>query len=400
MLYVPCAMLAWTVAFTKIRHLARGVRDRELIALCAALVFLAMTMTIAIPPVWTRVDAWLHVPNLCGLLSQCSALGFAISIHLMVRLLHCSEDKREEPGRIIRWHLAAGALILVVMTGLFLRIPPLPEAPTDFVVQYAGRPQVADHLTVYILVFGGLQVRNTVLCWHYARTDVSRWLGVGLYMMAVASALGLVYSGVRGIDIVGARLGVAVDAWEPVARLMIFSGAVLASLGCTAPSWGAKISAIVAWLDDYIACARLYPLWAKLCRAVPGIALEPPRSILIDLLAAASGLRFLLLRRVVEINDGIVALRSRLGPETVEEANAFCLRSGLTGPRLRATVEACLLRRALTIKIPGAGSLDTPPATASGTADSAHVSHEVRRVLDIARAFGGSPVVRAFTTTG
>jgi hypothetical protein len=392
-LYVICAVLAWIVALNKIRQVVRGGRENARIVLCVALVLLAATMTVAVPAVWLGIDAWTGVPNLSALLSQGLAATFAVCIHLMVLLLHRSP---EVASRTVRRHLALVATILSVLTVLFLRIPPMEEAPTDFVVRYAGQPQVATYLGVYVVAFGAVQVRNTRLCWRYARADVGHWLRIGLHMVAFASALGLVYSVIRALDIVGQRLGLQVGGWEAVARLVIFSGVVLASLGCTAPSWGRKLSAAATWAVHYVAYARLYRLWAVMYRAVPDIALEPPPSRARDLLAAVARLRFLLLRRVIEINDAMLVLRAYLDPGAFDEASRWCAQAGLTGAPLRTAVEACLLRRALRRMVPGVEARNTLPVAPPDAPAAADLSSEVRRMLDIARAFDDSPLVRAF----
>ncbi|MEV0614703.1 MAB_1171c family putative transporter [Nonomuraea sp. NPDC050404] len=392
-LYIPSAALVWLVAILKITYVVRGGRNPGLITLSVALLFLAVTMTVAIPAVWTWLDLSLDAANVSALISQASAIGFALAVHLLVLLWLVPEERVRAA---IWWHLLTWALIVGVMTVLFRRIPPLAEEPTNFVVRYAGDPRVATYLAVYVIVFGVVQVSNTLLCWRSAYSDGPGWRRLGLYLVAAASFLGLVYAIIRGIDVLGKQAGLPVHGLEPVARLVICGGVVLASLGCTASSWGARASAAAAWLRDYVSRVRLYHLWTVLYEAVPNIALDPPpRSALHDLLTVRNtGYR--ITRRVVEINDGFVLLRSRLGPEAWAEAEAYCRGRRLTGPSLQAAVEACLLRRALMIGSPPATQPAPAPPPEHTRMPGELVAAEVRRLRRIARAFSRSRAVRNF----
>ncbi|NJP89401.1 hypothetical protein HCN51_08060 [Nonomuraea sp. FMUSA5-5] len=378
-LYLPCAVLVWIVVLHKLTYVVRDGRNPGLISLSVAMLFLALTMTVAVPAVWTGIDAILGVPNLSALLSQASAMGFALTIHLLVLLWLIPEGR---VAAAVRWHLLVGTLILGVMVLLFLRITPLPEEPTDFVVRYAGHPRVATYLGVYVTIFGAVQVRNTWLCWRNAREDRPGWQRLGLHLVSAASLLGLVYAVLRGLDVFGRQAGYPVQEMEPVARLVIFGGVVLASVGCTASSWGARASAAAAWLRDHSARVRLYRLWAALHRALPHIALEPPpASGLHDLLRVRDA-GYRLTRRIIEINDAIVELRTRLAHEAYREAEDFCRRQGLS----EAAVEAYLLRRALAAGSPSPTPPVTPPRDPTPMSGEL-VATEAKRLREVARAF-------------
>ncbi|MFC4535025.1 MAB_1171c family putative transporter [Sphaerisporangium dianthi] len=387
-LYTICAVLAWLAVFNKVAITVRSGADPARLALCTALFFMACTMTVAIPAVWVRVDTLVGVPNVSALLSQGMAAMFGLSIHLMVSLI---DLPKTEAGRTVRRHIAVAIMIQAIMVLLFLRIPPGEEAPTDFVVRYADDPDAVTYLGVYIVIFAAVQVRNTALCWRYANAGGRPWLRRGLRMVAVASFLGLVYSAIRGADLLAGWSGLDVRVWEVGARMVIFSGVVLASLGCTAPSWGPKVTAMRGRGTRLLDYTRLYRLWAVLYRAMPDIALDPPSSLAGDLLASLRDLDFRLYRRVIEITDAMLVLRPHYSAEVAAEARTLGERHGLTGDALQATIEAVQMRRALLVRGDRVENARAPEAAPGVHPASPDINGEVRRLVEIARAFDRLP---------
>jgi hypothetical protein len=108
-------------------------------------------------------------------------------------------------------------------------------------------------------------------------------------------------------------------------------------------------------------------------------------------------LNYRLYRRVIEIRDGLLALRSYRDPEVRVQARRCGEAAGLTGDELRAAVAAAQLKAALTAKAQGV----IVRADSSASADDREL-FELRRGNDltteaawlgkIARAYVQSPV--------
>jgi hypothetical protein len=97
------------------------------------------------------------------------------------------------------------------------------------------------------------------------------------------------------------------------------SGVFLLLLGLVAPSWGPYLSDFRRWTRDISSYRALYPLWSDICQAVPDVVLHPSASPLRDQLILRD-VNYRLYRRVIEIRDGWLALRSYLNPQIALEA--------------------------------------------------------------------------------
>ena len=149
------------------------------------------------------------------------------------------------------------------------------------------------------------------------------------------------------------------------------------------------------WAERYRACRQLYPLWRDLCRAFPDLALVSPPSAVADALALRD-VDLRLVRRMVEIRDGRLALRAYLPAGTVAGVRSACEAAGLTPVATQATVEAASLAVALRQRSQGevAQAPDLLPATPGGT----DLDQEVAYLVRVAQAYTSSPVVRAYRT--
>jgi hypothetical protein len=120
---------------------------------------------------------------------------------------------------------------------------------------------------------------------------------------------------------------------------------VLVAVGSLLPATG--YCPLLRRLALYWSLRRLYPLWAGLCQAVPGIALDPV-PVWADRLDPRD-LQMRLYRRVIEIRDGYLALTPVAVPGIEDVVRAAAGRDRL-GPAdqgtLAAAVQLELARRA------------------------------------------------------
>ena len=113
---------------------------------------------------------------------------------------------------------------------------------------------------------------------------------------------------------------------------------------------GATLPTLLTWLGRYRRYRRLGPLWRDLYRADPAIALDPPA---VPDAFAVVRLRLRLYRRVIEIRDGLLALRPYRDPVVAAAARDRATRAGLHGPPCDAAVEAAVIAAALRAKAEG-----------------------------------------------
>src|SRR5207244_7705936 len=92
---------------------------------------------------------------------------------------------------------------------------------------------------------------------------------------------------------------------------------------------------------------RLTPLWTALREGNPRIALLPEPAGPAGLLLLAHQASLRLVRRVVEINDGLVALRPHTSAAIAGHARELAIAAGMTGERLDAVVHAAVIAAAL-----------------------------------------------------
>ncbi|MFE3179650.1 DUF6545 domain-containing protein [Streptomyces violascens] len=96
-----------------------------------------------------------------------------------------------------------------------------------------------------------------------------------------------------------------------------------------------------------------------------------------------------LYREVIEIQDGLLALRPYMDPAATETAREAAGRAGLTGSDLQAAVQAAMLDQALRAKgaAPGKRTGEAQATRDPYLSRSSHYTAEATWLLSVARAF-------------
>jgi uncharacterized protein DUF6545 len=294
--FLTLLALLWTAVATRVPTLWRDRRQRALWSSGCAL---ALCTTTAYPP----IAAVLHqplVPHALGVLAAFFLLRF---VALVTR------------GAGRPWHLAMtlatlaalAALAVVsggIQTGSHLLTSDLP-------------PSVVAYWVVLESYLGAVLVIATVLFWTIARLAPAGLPRAGLRAMAAGSLLIAVYSALKATLIIVHGAGVTVNfpAIEPPAHALQGLGMLLAvSGGLVAATRRARAAAAA-----YRSLLALRPLWTAMRDAVPDVILFSPRRAVIEL-AGVDDVHLRLYRRVIEIRDGMLALRDDL-PDDVPVAD-------------------------------------------------------------------------------
>jgi hypothetical protein len=185
-----------------------------------------------------------------------------------------------------------------------------------------------------------------------------RYSHIGMGMRAVAAAavmelaLILARSGAIIAAVSGARIPRAevsgIDAAQGIVVIQIITGA-------TAAAWFPALALACRQCRLWSAWWQLRPLWAILSRAVPEVRLPPQPGTRLSA-------RYRLHRRIIEIRDGELALRSYWDSRAASRAADAARSAGLPPDRRDAVIEAALICAALDARMKGVSPGDGTPA--------------------------------------
>lgn len=387
-----CAVAAWVAFLYKAIGLRKDIQA-PLVALCASFASLAMAYTLSVPVVSAGVDVALGVQNLAAFGIQASFVSYSAATQVL--LLLWAHSRNEATPRIL-WRVALLMAAVAVMASLFLAAGIRQRAP-HFLLTHVGNPLIAAELLFYVIALAvglGGMLRMSL---RYARHAGRTWLRHGLRATALGAGVHLGYCATRLVDIVLVRVGGDPASLEALVPLCAGTGSLLVVYGLTVPAWAQRLAAPTRWARRCWTYHHLRPLWTELYRTFPEIALDPPRSHLLDRFAVTD-LGFRLNRRVIEIRDGQRTLRAWEDPEQVRQVLREAENAGLTGISLRATVEAAALAHALQARssgLPGAESAAnrTAPAAPEPETNGGGLATEASYLALVSRAFASSPHV-------
>lgn len=273
-------VLLWGTAAVRLPTVWRDRRQRALwITLCA----LALAKTCTSPPM---------LPHLFGLLAAFFLLRFLTMV--------TGAGRRRWPPAVTAGVLVALGTLALVSGGIHTRAELLSrDLP----------PSVVAYWVVLELYLGAVLVAATVLFGRVARHAPAGLPRLGMWSIAVGLALIATYAAVKTVLIVAHGFGAGVDfpAIAPVADLGRAVGTILAVVGAVVPT-GRRARSV--W-SAYRSLLALRPLWKAMRDAFPEVILFTPRRAAIEL-AGVDDVHLRLYRRVIEIRDGMLALRAYL----------------------------------------------------------------------------------------
>lgn len=391
LMYGFCASVCGSAFIHRLRDVIRDPRNRVAWFVALQFLFVAMAFVFATPTVYQWLGRSTGIVNVATLLVYTSIL--ACSAHFQAALLTLSRPPQIAVPQIRR-RFVVYAVLIAVLVGLFAAGDVEDtERPIDFDSAYAAEPFITQFLALYYAGFGAVMGSAGLLGWRYAKVAGRAWLVRGLRLIAIGAGFALVYCAAKVIAVAGVLAGWHTDQlstrWAPISASI---GALIIAAGITMPALEPRLEPIAVALYRRRALRDLQPLWEALYQASPSIALDPPQ-------ATWKGrwdlrdLRHRLYRRVIEIQDGLVALHDHLDPAVAVTAKRLGEAAGLTGRRLAATQEAAMVTAALQAKRDN--RLFPEPARAL-TADHAgdNLSATIGWLVFVARAYEHSPVVR------
>ncbi len=389
--------LAWAAVVYRLPVLWRPAETPGLRAHWFAHLALAVALTFLFAPFYLAFDDVVGVANLARLLAHASVLVSAWWVQVYFAYLALPRDRARVTS------VRGGVLLLcaLLLLAMFFHLANVGEDAFDFTGHFAGAPFVLEYRLIFLAYLGWSMVILITLARRYAPLARTRpALFLGLHLLALAGWVALAYVVHEGAWAVSRRLNLPYPVPQPELwkEILVAVSIGLLLIGATLPAWGprAGVPAIYDWATRYLACRRLYPLWRDLCTALPDLALVPPTSMVTDALALR-GIELRLTRRVIEIRDGRLALRTSVPHGVAENARRQCRDARLSVDQEQPTVEAACLGAALEAR--RLGWCPTSPDVMPDASGARDLGGEVAQLLRLAEAYRRSPIVRAIRTS-
>lgn len=370
MLSFAAAGVAWAVVVLRARPSLAGPPNPARRALWVTFLALALGWTVRIRAVYAGLDRVTGVGNLAQLLGDLAGMVTGLSILMVLRAQAAAPAPH--PLRRPAAVLAAAAAVMAVC----FAAGPFGRESTEFATDYARQHWYWGYQAAYLGYIGYVFTELTALCRRFARLTPSRLLSVGLHITAAGGLLGLGYVVLRAAYIVAAQ-GTVVSRlgfYSTLSQLLIAAASVLAIAGVFMPTAGPWLARRRVRRD----LDQLEPLWgaleaAGLLNALPVTDRRPGHR------ERHGDLEFALHRRVVEIRDGLLALRPWLATsDDLADPTAAAPGVSSRGPRSQhlsddARSEADRIAAALRARSSGLDGRQprrvSPPAGAGTFAD-------------------------------
>ncbi|MFG2564711.1 MAB_1171c family putative transporter [Streptomyces sp. NPDC048567] len=280
------------------------------------------------------------VPHGSRILGDCASLGataavLAVSLQLN---LGPAEARRLIKARL-KWMIAALAGVVALLA--------YEQATRHSAHAYAF------YMLVYICVIGATDVNFVVQALRQVGRTRRTAVRIGLRTAAVGTGFALIHLGYITFRLLDLGLDPALishgDRCTSLSAVRCAAGVtspalavVLICLGLTLPAVAYPIRHMRQRRWEKASFEALTPLWRDLAEAVPHIVLSPARPIAGS--TPDSDTSYHLQRRVIEISDGILALRPYRSRST-QEAASRTFTSGTD--RAAAAIEAAVVKAAL-----------------------------------------------------
>ncbi|MYW03336.1 MAB_1171c family putative transporter [Streptomyces sp. SID3343] len=341
------------------------------------LLALALCLTIRLDPVSDWISERTGMPNLAVLLKHSLAVvvtGAWLEWALLLRATDEPAHRLLRVTSVLRWTTLAGLLVT------YLRVPD--SANAEFFAGQGHDPAAARHelvFTLYLAVTGLLAAR---VFWHKSRLARDPAVVWGTRLLATAFVLTPGYGLGRLVALTAYATGHTAPGAFNTTRLSWPFGAVSVLLIVA----GVSIPGFVTLSRTWIArrrLRRLRTLWTLVVPAIPDTVLPTPPDARTDPLGLGTT-HLRLVRRVVEIRDGMLALRRYADPDLCERLRADLEGRGLTDPDLElATVAAWTI---LTADALHNGRTPQRVVAPPPRPPKANLDAEAQRLVDIASA--------------
>ncbi|WP_435242659.1 MAB_1171c family putative transporter [Streptomyces cucumeris] len=374
-----CCVTGGMAAFLyKVPGLVGGRTDPARIALCVYFLATCLYFAVSLEPFRSLTATLVGPPG--AVLLFVEAMVIVLTAAQQVVLVHWA-DPPESAARKARRRIAGYGIALLTLSLAFvlLELPRYRVHNDADMLRNLRDPCYATLYLAHLALYAVGQFETGRRCLHYARIAGRPWLSRGMWAVTAGSVCILCYCVMRSAETLGTWLG-STTLWSSHWWVTGSMGPLLQIFGWTVPCWGPRGSAAYRCATAYWSYQRLRPLWEALYRITPDIALEPPRSRFIDLLPRR-GLSYRLYRRVIEIRDGQLSLRSYRvqadeGPVADRQVQEITVAQ-----------EAAMIMADVRARMAGSSAVAAPSGPHASFSPQRGLSAETHRLTQVARAF-------------
>lgn len=339
--HLVAAFVAAVAFLVKLRALGRDPANPRILASAGICLGMGVAVTAGWAPVHSLIDRVSGVPNLAKLVEHGSALLAAAAIQFL--FLHLGD-----PGRARRLMVRRGVFLAVafgVMVAAFSRADFPESEPLHFAERYGDLPPVGVYMLAFLTCLGVTVVDILRVSAGYARYAGAR-LRTSMRLLSAGAAFGAGFVAHKALFICLKLAGVAPPWAEPAAtQTLIMLSVSLIGASFVLATVRKAADGLRAWPRRYATHRDLHALWYLLYRAMPTIALHPPRRPEADS-RWAWRLGERLYRRCVEISDGLRTL-GPLDESVAGAARQRAVAAGWSRERADAAGEAAAILVAL-----------------------------------------------------
>ena len=304
---IPPVVL-WTALLARVRTLRRGRTEH---ALGCTLLACALAATLQMPAVGAWLVSIVEAPNAIQVAKHVLVIVAAGAAREVVRSL-AFPGELAATGATRRYALGASAVIGVVVAYAASSIGS--DHTGGLSGDAAAEPSVSKYIywLIYLVFLAATLFAIARLCVWFGRNAPPGSLRTGLVFVGIGSAAGLVYVGNR-LTFLVASLVTDVSAELAAASTRLSSAAIAISLVCLVAGMvlpAARHLPGLRRIRVLLSLRRLRPLWVLLNEATPSIALQAPDRTNEQAWWSLVRLEARLYDRVVEIQDGLLALRA------------------------------------------------------------------------------------------
>ncbi|MGH3722666.1 MAG: MAB_1171c family putative transporter [Mycobacterium sp.] len=300
------------------------VRPPASVALLMSFLFKGIAVTLATPPVYEKFDSLTGVHNMGRLVLNLSG-GMAWTACVLIVITFWGESGPRAVQRTRVWVGMAvaigGALILCWI------VAPPSELPPDFYSAHGAKPAWVLYMLIYLITYGLGALLIIVKCLQYARFHDVAWLRRSMLLTAAGATMCLLFCIMRAHSAIYGMITNDSYSWQRLAPLAATVGQILIVIGLAGPSFSLLVSSARQRIQTYRSHRQLEPLWTALYEGNTQIALAPPK-------AAVGDHNYRLYRRIVEIRDGLSAIRPYLAEDSSTTSAARQIHAAIEQQRM------------------------------------------------------------------
>lgn len=311
------------VVVVAVAMLRSRVRPPASVALLLSFLFKGIAVTLATPPLYEKFDNVVGVHNMGRLVLNLSG-GMAWTACVLTVITFWGESG---PRAVQRARLWVGmAVVIGAALTLCWFVAPTSELPQDFYSSHGNKPAWVLYMLIYLITYGLGAILITVKCLQYARFHDVAWLRRSMLLTAAGAAMCLLFCIMRAHSAIYGMITNDSYSWQRLAPLAATIGQILIVVGLAGPSFSQLVTSARQRIQAYRQHRQLEPLWTALYEGNAQIALAPPQ-------AAIGDRNYRLYRRIVEIRDGLSAIRPYLTEDASTTSAARQIHSAIEQQR-------------------------------------------------------------------